>query len=346
MAFMAPASFVSVFSAEDVEVLAAGADIPSILAELVRRTGVDLVSEPTPDAEYEAFAGTRVDLSMADSLAAAGEWRPDLIVHDPYDYLGPLVAAALDVPTAVVTLGPEVSKEFRRAALAKVAPRYEARGLTPRPASRVLDVCPPALQCDEWQEPEGWMPLRPEAHRSPDGAARESVRPLTRSPRLLVTFGTVFGNPEVLSPILRELAATGAGLRVTLGLTASVEDFDVDHNLVSFESFVSLAELLRNIDLVVTHGGAGSTLSTLAAGIPLVMVPQGADQPVHAGRAAAAGAALQLPPETVTPEAVAGAVATVLGDPSFRDNARKIAEQIAAMPSPDEVAATLASALH
>jgi UDP:flavonoid glycosyltransferase YjiC (YdhE family) len=44
-------------------------------------------------------------------------------------------------------------------------------------------------------------------------------------------------------------------------------------------------------------------------------------------------------------ESAAGAVRTGLGDPSFRDNARKVAAQIAAMPSPDYVAAQLTAAL-
>jgi UDP:flavonoid glycosyltransferase YjiC (YdhE family) len=77
----------------------------------------------------------------------------------------------------------------------------------------------------------------------------------------------------------------------------------------------------------------------------MVLVPQGADQPVQAERACAAGAALQLPPKAATPEAVVGAVRTVLAESSFRDGAVKIADQVAAMPSPDEVAASLASAL-
>jgi UDP:flavonoid glycosyltransferase YjiC (YdhE family) len=77
----------------------------------------------------------------------------------------------------------------------------------------------------------------------------------------------------------------------------------------------------------------------------MVLVPQGADQFVQAERACAAGAALQLLPNAAAPEAVAGAVRTVLAESSFRDAAGKIADQVAAMPSPDEVAASLASAL-
>ena len=345
VAIMVPQSVAPAFAAEDAEMLAAGADIPSILAELMRRTGVDPMTGMTLEVETEFFVGTRVDLSADESLAAARAWQPDLIIHDAYDLVAPLVAAALEVPAALFMVTPAYSPEFVRAAEAAVAERYAARGLTPRPARWVLDICPPALQQAYWQAPEGWTPLRPEAHRLPDGLPAPQLRPLGDSPRILVTFGTIFGDPRTLSPILRALSATGASLRVTLGLTTSVGDYDVDPDAVNFEPFAPLNELLTGIDLVVGAGGAGTTISALGAGIPMVLVPQGADQFVQAERAYAAGAALQLPPKAATPEAVVGAVRTVLAESSFRDGAGKIADQVAAMPSPDEVAASLASAL-
>ena len=354
VAIMVPESMVPAFAAEDAEVLAAGAEMPAILAELLRRTGVDPMTGMTPEVETEFFAGTRVDLSADESVAAARAWQPDLIVHDAYDLVAPLVATALEVPAALFMLSPAgsdadgrcgYSPEFVRAADETVAERYAARGLVPRPARWVLDVCPPALQQDDWRAPEGWTPLRPEAHRLPDGVPAPQLRPLAGRPRILVTFGTIFGDPGTLSPILRALSATGASLRVTLGLTTSAVDYDVDPGAVNFEPFAPLNELLTGIDLVLGAGGAGTTISALGAGIPMVLVPQGADQFVQAERAGAAGAALPLPPKAATPEAVVDAVRTVLAESSYRDGAGKIAGQIAAMPSPDEVAASLASAL-
>jgi UDP:flavonoid glycosyltransferase YjiC (YdhE family) len=354
VAIMVPQSMAPAFAAEDAEVLAAGADIPSILAELMRRTGVDPMTGMTLEVETEFFVGTRVDLSADESLATARAWQPDLIVHDAYDFVAPLAAAALEVPAALFMVSPAgsdadgqggYSPEFVRAAEAAAAERYAARGLAPRPATWVLDICPPALQQDDWQAPGGWTPLRPEAHRLPDGLPAPQLRPLTERPRILVTFGTIFGDPRTLSPILRALSATGASLRATLGLTTSAGDYDVEPDTVNFEPFAPLNELLSGIDLVVGAGGAGTTISALGAGIPMVLVPQGADQFVQAERACAAGAALQLLPKAATPEAVAGAVRTVLAESSFRDGAGKIADQVAAMPSPDEVAAGLASAL-
>jgi len=164
---------------------------------------------------------------------------------------------------------------------------------------------------------------------------------------LLVTFGTVFGGPQLLGPILRALSRAGAGLRVTLGLTGSAGDFDLDLDpeLVSFEQFRPFHELLDGVDLVVAHGGAGTTLGSLAEGLPLVLLPQAADQFLNADRAAAAGAAIALKPDSASPAAIVAAVRLMLDEPGYRRAARRIADQIAAMPAPDEVANELAAKL-
>jgi UDP:flavonoid glycosyltransferase YjiC (YdhE family) len=345
VAIMVPSTYVPVFSAEDMEVLPAGADNPTVIGEVIRRTGVDVREEATRETMVEAFTTARIDLSVDECLSAAREWRPDLIVHDPMDYVGRFLAAACDVPAAVHTFGSDVSADFIRAATERAVTDFADRGVRWRPASWVLDICPPVLQVDGWQPPPGWISIRPEAHRAPATVASRAAKPLPRIPRVLVTFGTLYTNPEVLSPLLRELAARGAGLRVTTGTTTSPDDFALDHDLVSFEDFLPYDELLKDIDVVVAHGGAGTNLGALAAGIPLVLAPQGADQGGQAERATAAGAAILIPLEELSPGAIARAVADVLGQPGYRTSARKVADQIAAMPSPDDVAANLASAL-
>lgn len=76
---------------------------------------------------------------------------------------------------------------------------------------------------------------------------------------------------------------------------------------------------------------------------PLVLIPQGADQGAQADRVAMAGAAIRIATDSPRPHAVTRAVADVLGQSSDRTAAGKIAKQIAAMPSADDVAAQLAS---
>ena len=68
--------------------------------------------------------------------------------------------------------------------------------------------------------------------------------------------------------------------------------------------FVPQAELLPHCTAVVTHGGSGSMLGALAHGLPLLVVPQGADQFSNADRVVAAGAGLALQPDELSPSAV------------------------------------------
>ena len=109
---------------------------------------------------------------------------------------------------------------------------------------------------------------------------------------MLVTFGTIFANPEILTPLIRHLAAKEYGVRVALGVTVSPADFAIDADTVVFEGFRPYAELLDGIDVVVGHGGAGTNLGALAEGVPLVLIPQGADQGGQAECVGRAGAAI------------------------------------------------------
>ena len=348
VAFVGPPSLGQMLAGEDVEILAAGLEVPDMLGELVNRTGRDPFAGPiSVEDEAEMFAGVRIDLSYDDTLAVARQWRPDLIIGDRYDYLGPLVAAALDLPFGTVTVGQEIKPEQDVALRAVITPRFQERSLTPRRPIFVADICPSALQVDDWQKPEGWLPIRPEAHRVPGGPALSaSTRVEGARPRVLLTFGTLFGDPQILAPLVNQVAALDVDLRVTIGPMANADDFDVDRDRVRLEPFRPMSELLSDIDIVVCHAGAGTTYATLSAGIPLVVLPQNADQFAVAARAVAAGAALRLLPEESTPDRIREAVTTVLAEPGYRDSAVKVAAQIADMPAAADVAESIAMILN
>jgi UDP:flavonoid glycosyltransferase YjiC (YdhE family) len=339
----APLSFA--VAGEDVEVLPAGPGPEAAIAEIVRRKDVDIMAGPLSlDVEAELFVGVRVDLGYDESLEAARDWKPDLIVHEHFDVVGPMVAAALGVPVATLAFGPAMASDLAKTMAEMAAGRYSDRDLAPVPPRWYLDTCPPALQVDGWQRPAGRIGLRPETHQAPGRVSDRPGSPERRRPLVLVTFGTIFNSPDVQSPLLRELAALDVDLRVTTGLRSAAEDFDIDPERVTFVGFTPLEELLEGVDLVVTHGGAGTTLGSLAAGIPLVVVPQAADQFVQADRVTAAGAGRAV--GRTSSESLADAVTAVLGDPSFRGNAREVAAQIAALPSPADVASRLVAGLR
>jgi UDP:flavonoid glycosyltransferase YjiC (YdhE family) len=75
----------------------------------------------------------------------------------------------------------------------------------------------------------------------------------------------------------------------------------------------------------------------------MVIIPFFADQPMNAARAVALGASITIEPRQLSPANVAEAVTRILTEPRWRVAAQTIQREIAAMPSPQEVAADVAA---
>jgi UDP:flavonoid glycosyltransferase YjiC (YdhE family) len=347
--FVTTPSLVALLDAEKFAYVVAGVEIvPDTLVELVNRLGYDPSIEGfTVENEAEMFVGVRGDLGYPGILAAASAWRPDLIVGDVFDFVGPMVAATLGLAFAAVSYGAVVRPDDQKPIRLRVEEEHHRRGLEPVAPRWYLDTCPPSLQT-RWRAPEGRrIALRPEAYNAGAAAstpAAPSPAAWSERPRVLVTCGTHWVFPEVLTPIIRELLKQDVDIRVTLG-PRTPEDFEVESERVEFLGFTPLERLLAEADAVLSIGGAGTVLGSLAHGLPMVLIPQNADQPFHAERATQAGAAILFPVGTAEPAIVAGAVGIVLAEPRFREAARRVAEEIAAMPTPGEVARELAAEL-
>jgi UDP:flavonoid glycosyltransferase YjiC (YdhE family) len=164
--------------------------------------------------------------------------------------------------------------------------------------------------------PIGW-PSSPRTVPAPEG-------------RVLVTLGTAASSPELLEGLLTALTRTGAVMTLVHGPGGVPPGFQ-DNDTVRHVGFVSLDLLTRGADVVVAAGGLGTILSTLRHGVPLVLLPQIADQHWNAARAAALGCAVSVP----GPEKVPAAVTQVLDNPGFRAAARKLGDEIAGFPAAD-----------
>lgn len=76
-------------------------------------------------------------------------------------------------------------------------------------------------------------------------------------------------------------------------------------------------------------------IGALAYGLPAVLIPMGADQPLNAKRCADLGVAQVLDAIEATPETVRDAVATALANPTYRRAAGRMRDEITALPGPD-----------
>jgi UDP:flavonoid glycosyltransferase YjiC (YdhE family) len=85
---------------------------------------------------------------------------------------------------------------------------------------------------------------------------------------------------------------------------------------------------------VISHGGSGSVIGALAHGLPSVLIPMGADQPLNASRCVDLGVARVLDALGAKPATVRAAVTSVLEDLTYRIAAERLRDEIAALPGP------------
>jgi UDP:flavonoid glycosyltransferase YjiC (YdhE family) len=303
-------------------------------------------SSGLPGAERAAFVFPRMfgealaPPMAADLLPLARAWRPDLLVHENGELASPLVGAVLDVPSLTHAFGGAVPAPFLADAGERLGPMWAEHGLDVPPyagcfESLYLDICPRSVQAVPTDHISESQPVRPAVA----GGRRPSEPPL-----VYVTMGTVQNRALDLGPLVAAVAALSVELSVEV-LVAVGENGETDlgdqPSNVRVERWVDQTQVLTTAAAVVSHGGSGTFLGALAQGVPQLCLPQAADQFRNAEGGTRAGAAVVLRPEQITPAAVAEAVAGLLGDGTIRTGAQRVAAEIAAMPSPEDVAAVL-----
>lgn len=91
-------------------------------------------------------------------------------------------------------------------------------------------------------------------------------------------------------------------------------------------NYVPQLEVLQHADLFITHGGMNSTSEAIYYEVPLVVIPQTSDQPMIANRLEELHAGYRLDPNEVSVKKLQEAVQTVLSDPSYRKNTKKVSK--------------------
>ena len=93
--------------------------------------------------------------------------------------------------------------------------------------------------------------------------------------------------------------------------------------------FVSHGVVLSRAQLVITHAGLGTVMAALAHGVPLLCIPLKNDQFENAARVVVAGAGRRLG-KHARRSSLKRAILQLLNDRRFREEARRMAQAIAA----------------
>ncbi len=225
-----------------------------------------------------------------------------------------------------------------------VCPRILAR--EGRPAEHVLErlfaqlhlsFVPPSLEDPAVPLPA--MAHGPRARCCSNHCRRAGVSWLANlpdRPTIYVTGGTIRRSDGFFEPVIEGVRDLNVNLVATLGRLNAPELLGPQPEHVHLTRYVSQSLLLPTCAVVVNHGGFSSVLGALTCGVPLVVLPNGADRSVNARRAAELGVAIVLDEDQRTPAAIQAAVRSVLDDSSYRLRAQAIQAEIAALPNPDQ----------
>ena len=290
----------------------------------------------------QMFAAVAGPAKVPDLIGVLDDWRPDLLIHDVTDFAGPVAAAHAGIACAAHSLGPMFPLEFYRLGAELVAPVWQEAGRTAGPfagmfGSVYLDICPPSLQSADIASVGATVrPMRPVPFDAVGDEALPSwVDELTAQPTVYVTLGTLDNDaPGVLEAVVDGLRDERMNVIVTVGPTRDPDELGTQPPNVRVERYVPQSLLLPHCDAVVAHGGSGTTLAALAHGLPMVLLPQGANQFWNAERCATLGAGIRLLPGDVDARSVRRAVTALLDHPGFRHHARELSAEIDRMPPP------------
>ena len=150
------------------------------------------------------------------------------------------------------------------------------------------------------------------------------------------TLGTVFNleSGDLFSRTLAGLRDLPVKVVATVGEGIDPDELGPQPANFRIARYIAQESILPKCSLVVSHGGSGSVLGALAHGLPMVLIPMGADQPLNAARCEQLGVGRALDPIAASPESVGEAVSIVLADPRYRQTAERFRDEIAALPGP------------
>ncbi|MBY8870345.1 DUF1205 domain-containing protein [Micromonospora sp. PLK6-60] len=293
-------------------------------------------------AELAGTGGTRgaallfgqVNDELADGMVAlAEEWSPDLVLHEPFAVAGALAAARVGVPAVRHENSLFDGRELVRVTAERLTDalrrhRVDAIG----PPAAAIAVSPPSLIAQD-----GW-PMRYDAYVGA-GELPDWLREPGPRPRVLVSRSTVTG-PGSAGPMAAVVAAASA--------------VDAEFVLVRPDRRMSASALppnVRTVDWIplpaalsagaalVHHGGAGSVLAALVAGVPQLATVGAGDRRYNATLVADRGAGIAVPARKIT----APDLTRLVTDAALADAAGQVSREIAAMPPPAALVARLES---
>lgn len=295
--------------------------------------------------------------------AAIEDWRPDVIVREPAELASLAAAVRADVPHVQLSIGmTEMSRlltgllpdaltelaspaELPPYALVDAADHEVLLSSVPEILDQAGDD---AFAADavrfRFRATEAVDSPGPDAAPLPEWGDRD--RPL-----VYVTFGSVTGSLPPFAGVFRQaldgLADLPVRVLMTVGRRVDLAGLGPVPANARVESWWPQPAALAHADAVLGHGGFGTTMGAIEAGLPQVVAPIfTSDQVVNARHVASIGAGRAVSPGPDAVPLACSELLAVLENPTYRHAAREVAAAAAALPPADDAVALVERLLH
>ena len=312
----------------------------------------------------EVFGRLDRDAALPGMRRAMDDWRPDVVLREPAEIASYVAAQERGVAHVQTNIGlgamDDVLLPLVTASLHEVGCSGEGLLTAPR-----WTVVPPSFDVAASSVTGSVTAAREPASSDQPVPDLPSWWPGADDlPLVYVTFGSVAAGmglfPGLYVRVLERLADVPARVLLTLGTVGDPAELGTLPPHVHVERWWPQAEVLPHADVVVGHGGFGTTHAALAAGVPQVVLPLFSfDQFVNAERVAAvgngvalldddpeqAGAGGFLPAGPAATDRLADAVQAVLARDDVRERAAALAAEVDALPDTDACVGSLPGAV-
>lgn len=308
--------------------------------QIIAESGLTHV--PADPREREIMSGrwyAHMEYVTLDALLALSEdWRPDVIISGAASYAGPLLSAHLGVPYVRHAWDIHSPALMDSAAVEQLRDQLTELGLDglPEPAM-TIEITPPSLLTADAASAQlmRWIPGNSQAVVEPWMYTKGA------GTRIGVTVGTGVANYrqyDFLQGIVEQIASLDAEVVVAVTEDALPELRERLKNVRA--GWIPLDVVAPTCDVLVHQTGGSTMMTGLAHGVPQVLIPDPNQYRAcdMARRLAETGAAAVLTPDEATSAVIAKTCGELVADPSYAAAARGLAGEIAALPSPHEVA--------
>lgn len=320
----------------------------ALLAPIWARFRGASAAETLAIAVGEIFAGANARAALPKLRELMRSFRPDLVVRESAELASMVAAAEAGIVQARVPVHMESFEAecFTPHAIAPIDSLRQSVGLAPDDgdllrAAPIFSAFPASL--DGFASGTQVFRSRDAVAPAQHAAAKPDWAPKDGQAFVYITFGTLAGTiPEALALYRAALDAVSnipVQALLTTGPDFKVEALSNVPANVTVRTWVPQAEVLAHASAVICHGGSGTMVGSLGAGVPMVVAPFGADQPHNARRVEAVDAGIAV----MKPDAASlrAALERALSEPTLRAGARRLADEIASLPTVEDAAQAL-----